>query len=256
MATIPLSNRTIWITGASSGIGRALVSLLDGRGNHLLLTSRNRQALEAIDVSGNTRVTVLPADLSGDGCLPDIGQALDGLEDGLDTMILSAGNCEYVDTAGFDSGAVARMAEINLIGMARCIEAGLPAMRRSSRNPHIAGICSAAAITGLPRAEAYGASKAAAICLLESLGLDLSPEGIDVSIVLPGFVDTPLTRRNDFPMPFIMDSESAARRIIDGMEKRRIRIAFPWPLIAALRLLGMLPDRLRLLLGQRMVRST
>jgi short-subunit dehydrogenase len=258
MNSIPLSNRTIWITGASSGIGKALASRLAGNGNHLILTARNEAALEAIrnDASGNCNITILPADLSNNECLPALKSALDELPNGLDTMILSAGNCEYVDVKAFSSAMVERMSAINFVGMARCIEAGLPSLRRSTKNPHIVGIGSAAAITGLPRAEAYGASKAAVNNFLESLGLDLAPEGIDVSIVVPGFVDTPLTRKNDFPMPFLMDEESAATRIIRGIEKRHIRISFPWQLISLLTAMRLVPESWRMILGKSMVRST
>ena len=257
MSRVPLADRTIWITGASSGIGLALARRLSGRGNHLVLTARNEPALEALkaEAGDHCRVTVLPADLSKDACLPDLKQALGALPDGLDTMILSAGNCEYIDAGRFSSAMVDRMSAINLVGMARCIEAGLPVMRRSDKRPHIVGIGSAAAISGLPRAEAYGASKAAVNNMLESLGLDLAPEGIDVSIVVPGFVDTPLTRRNDFPMPFLMDDETATDRIIRGIERRQLRIAFPWQLITLLKALRLMPESVRIRLGQKMVRT-
>ncbi len=255
MSHIPLENRTIWITGASSGIGRSLAERLAGHGNHLVLTARNRTALEDMARLDERNVTVLDADLSSDDCIAPLSAALDALPGGLDTMLLCAGDCEYVDVARFDSGITYRMANLNLVGVARCLEAGLPSLRRSRKRPHIAGISSASALTGLPRAEAYGASKAALVNFLESLGLDLRHEGIDVSIVLPGFVDTPLTRRNDFPMPFLVDADTAARRIIDGLERRRIRIAFPRRLTMALELFAMLPDSLRLRLGQKLVRT-
>lgn len=255
MASVPLSQRTIWITGASSGIGESLVRALLDRDNHLIITARNRSRLEEMAEMTGARFTVLPADVSDDDAMEPARDFFRGLPGGLDSAILAAGNCEYVDTGSFDAGAVARMMAVNTTGMARCVEAALPALRRSGNQPHIVGVSSASAVTGLPRAEAYGASKAAVVSFLESLGLDLHAEGIDVSIVLPGFVDTPLTRQNDFPMPFLMDSERAAEKIIAGVEARKIRIAFPWQLMLALRLLAALPDRLRIRLGQKMVRT-
>lgn len=201
------------------------------------------------------RVTAVPADITRPSATGKLREELDGLESGLDTMILCAGDCEYVDSRHFDSGAVARMLEVNVVGMARCIEAGLPALRRSGHRPQIVGVSSASAITGLPRAEAYGASKAAVVSMLESLSLDLHGEGIRVTVVLPGFVDTPLTRRNDFPMPFLMDAGKAAERIVAGVENGRRRIVFPRALAWPLRLLGAMPEGTRIRLGQRMVRG-
>ena len=255
MATVPLQNRSIWITGASSGIGLSLVEALATRGNRLIISARNKASLEELAAKVGGDVTVLPADVSSDEDMARVRDHLDNLPGGLDTMILAAGDCEYVDTRQFDSGALERMMQVNFIGVARCIEAGLPALRRSGNDPHIVGISSASAVTGLPRAEAYGASKAAMVSFLESLGLDLHPEGILVTIVLPGFVDTPLTRRNDFPMPYLMQSADAANRIIKGIEARKIRISFPWQLLLSLKFLAALPDRLRINVGQKMVRS-
>ena len=228
---------------------------LSGRGNHLILTSRSADSLVEIADSLEDRVTVVPADITRSSVTAMLREELDGYESGLDTMILCAGDCEYVDSRSFDSDAVARMLEVNVVGMARCIEAGLPALRRSRHRPHIVGVSSASAITGLPRAEAYGASKAAVVSMLESLALDLHAEGILVTVVLPGFVDTPLTRRNDFPMPFLMDAGDAAGRIVAGMEAGRRRIVFPGTLAWPLRLLGALPEGARIRLGQRMVRG-
>ncbi len=255
MGRTTLRGRTVWITGASSGIGRALVKTLSGRGNHLVLTSRSRETLEGIADSLEDRVKVFSADLTQPSVTAELRERLDGLDSGLDTMILCAGDCEYIDSRNFDSRAVARMLEVNVVGMARCIEAGLPALRRSRLRPHIVGISSASAITGLPRAEAYGSAKAAVVNMLESLALDLYPEGMLVTIVLPGFVDTRLTRRNDFPMPFLMEAGEAAGRIVAGLEAGKRRILFPRPLTWSLRLFGALPESVRIRLGQRMVRG-
>ena len=255
MGKSTLRDRTVWITGASPGIGRALAMALSGRGNHLVLTSRSMDSLVELADSLEGRVTAVPADIARPFAKGILREELDGLDSGLDTMILCAGDCEYVDSRYFDSGAVARMLEVNVVGMARCIEAGLPALRRSGRRPQIVGVSSASAITGLPRAEAYGASKAAVVSMLESLALDLHGEGIRVTVVLPGFVDTPLTRRNDFPMPFLMDAGEAAGRIVAGVEAGRRRIVFPRALAWPLRLLGAVPEGARIRLGQRMVRG-
>ena len=120
--------------------------------------------------------------------------------------------------------------------------------------PHLVGIGSSVTWLPLPRAGAYG-SKAALRYLLESLRLDLAGEGIDVTLVSPGFVDTPLTRRNDFPMPMRWPVDKAARQIARRLERRPLHIAFPAPFIAVLRLFSHLPARLQFALGRRLART-
>ncbi len=255
MARTEIQNRTVWITGASSGIGRALATVLAERGNHLILTSRNKQHLTDLADSLNCPVTVMDADISKASVTDLLRAEFDKLESGLDLVILCAGDCEYVNTQHFDTAVIERMFNVNVFGLSRSIQAALPALRKSRHSPYLVGISSASAITGLPRAEAYGASKAAVVSLLESLALDLFQEGIRVTTVLPGFVDTPLTQRNDFPMPFLMSSEQAAKIIVDGIEADKRCIEFPKQLTWTLRFMSLLPEKIRLKIGQRMVRQ-
>ncbi|MCY4312566.1 MAG: SDR family NAD(P)-dependent oxidoreductase [Gammaproteobacteria bacterium] len=254
MATTGISNQAIWITGASSGIGRALAEGLAAHGNHLILTSRNKQNLADLANSLGCPTTVIAADIAEASSTALLTEELDKLDAGLDMAILCAGDCEYVDSGSFDTGIIERMFNVNVFGLSRSIEAALPALRKSRKSPHIVGISSASAITGLPRAEAYGASKAAVVSMLESLALDLFQEDIAVTTVLPGFVDTPLTQRNDFPMPLLMSSKQAASIILGGIGAGSHRIEFPKRLTWSLRFFSMLPESLRLKVGQRMVR--
>ena len=256
MANVPLTDRTIWLTGASTGIGRSLAEELIRLDNRLIVTSRNAEPLEELKQLAPDRVSVVTADIASPSSVEQMRNGLHSVTERIDTVILNAGTCEYVDVERFESDLFDRVMQVNFVGVARCIEASLELLRASTRQPHIVGIASAAALTGLPRAEAYGASKAGLVSLLESLALDLSPLGIEVSIVYPGFVDTPLTRKNDFPMPFLMTAEEATSLMIDGIKKRRFRIAFPRRLIWSLKLMGILPDWLRHRLGVSMVRST
>ena len=255
MSRIPLEQRTIWVTGASSGIGKALATKLIERGNTLILTARNEAALNQIRQIDPERIFVVPADIADPHCIEALRAGLESTTNSIDTVILNAGTCEYLDVAQYESALVERVLQVNVLGLSRCIEASLALVRNSSKHPHIVGISSAAAITGLPRAEAYGASKAAVVSFLESLGLDLNRYGVDVSVVYPGFVETPLTDLNDFPMPFIMDVGTAADLIIDGIEKRRLKVAFPKRLIWSLKLMAALPDKLRFKVGLSMVRN-
>ena len=252
---IPLQGRRIWLTGATSGIGNALLHRLIQGGNNLIITARDEASLQELRQGAPSQVEILPADISARGAEHQMERELAALTGFLDTVILNAGDCEYLDVNDFDTGMIERIFQVNTIGMARCIQACLPLLRRSENHPHIVGISSAAAITGLPRAEAYGASKAAMASFLESLSLDLSPLGIAVSVVYPGFVDTPLTRKNDFPMPFLMTSQQAGDTIINGIERRKQRIAFPRRLIWPLSLMSIMPAGIRHRIGMGMVRT-
>lgn len=137
---------------------------------------------------------------------------------------------------------------------AHCVEAALPLLRQGER-PHLVAVSSSVTFLPLPRAEAYGASKAAMSYLFDTLRVDLAAEGIAVTLVSPGFVDTPLTQKNDFPMPMRWPVEKAARHIALKLDRQPYHIAFPGPFIAILRLLGSLPKGLQLALGKRLSRT-
>ncbi|MFT7530920.1 MAG: NAD(P)-dependent dehydrogenase (short-subunit alcohol dehydrogenase family), partial [Gammaproteobacteria bacterium] len=160
--------RRVWLTGASSGIGRSLLELLVQQGNQVIITSRNIDELELIRQRNPQQIDTLVADIS----LPDSAQSMaSGLRKitgALDTVILNAGTCEYVDINSFKADLFDRVLQANFLGTVRCIEASLELLK-SGESPHLVGLSSAAAITGLPRAEAYGASKAAISSLFESL---------------------------------------------------------------------------------------
>jgi len=255
MSSVLLRNRTIWLTGASTGIGKVLAEKLISLDNRLIITSRNAESLRPLKDLAPDRVDIVAADISLPESVSQMRTELAAVSNSIDTIILNAGTCEYIDTHQFDSALFDRVMQVNFVGLARCIEASIDLLRASSNAPHIVGISSAAAITGLPRAEAYGGSKAAVESCLESLALDLDHQGIAVTIVYPGFVDTPLTQKNDFPMPFLMPAELAVEKIVRGIESRKFRVTFPARLIWSLKLMSMLPDTLRHKLGLSMVKD-
>lgn len=245
--------RRVWLTGASSGIGRSLLELLVRQGNHVIITSRSLNELELLKRQNPENIDVLAADISLPSSTKSMSSGLRRITGALDTVILNAGTCEYVDVTSFKADMFDRVIQANFLGAVRCIEASLELLK-SGKNPQLVGLSSAAAFTGLPRAEAYGASKAAIGSLFESLSLDLSSHAVDVSIVYPGFVDTPLTRKNDFAMPFLMPPEKAANLIVKGLDRRRLKIVFPGRLTWPLRAMSVLPARLRQLVGICLVR--
>ena len=137
---------------------------------------------------------------------------------GIDIIILNAGNCIYVDLDTFNSDDFVSMISVNYLAHVYAIEAFLPLLKQSSA-PHIVPIASLSGYCGLPRASAYGPSKAAVINLAQSLQLDCKQDNISVNLVNPGFVKTPLTDKNDFPMPGLVSSDAAAHYILKGFEK-------------------------------------
>lgn len=227
MPRYPLDKARIWVTGASSGIGRALALELGRCGARLAISARNRAALEGLAAEiGSREVLVLPMDVAERSANRAAAETLEREFGGLDCAVFNAGTCEYVDIKTFDAALFERVMRTNYLSLVYGIEAVLPLLRHSPR-PYLLGMSSTVAYGGLPRAEAYGASKAAIRNTLQALRIDLRPEGIPVSVVCPGFVRTPLTDRNDFPMPLRIEAGEAARRIRRGMEAQRAEIHFP-----------------------------
>ena len=247
--------RRIWLTGASSGMGVHMAEELLKSGARLALTARTLAPLKALSDRYPGQVLLVPGDLTDRPQVREIGNRITQLWGALDTVILNAGTCEYVDVRHFDATVIERVVRTNLLATSYCLESALPLLRAGSR-PHVVGVVSSVTYWALPRAEAYGASKAGLRYLLQSLRIDLAQEGIDVTLVSPGFVDTPLTEKNDFPMPMRWPAHKAARHICQRLQKRPLEIAFPTLFIATLRLLASLPKRLQVALGRRLVRTS
>ena len=247
--------RRIWLTGASSGMGIHMAEELLKSGARLALTARTLAPLKALSDRYPGQVLLVPGDLTDRPQVREIGNRITQLWGALDTVILNAGTCEYVDVRHFDATVIERVVRTNLLATSYCLESALPLLRAGSR-PHVVGVVSSVTYWALPRAEAYGASKAGLRYLLQSLRIDLAQEGIDVTLVSPGFVDTPLTEKNDFPMPMRWPAHKAARHICQRLQKRPLEIAFPTLFIATLRLLASLPKRLQLALGRRLARTS
>jgi len=256
MTASDFSGRRIWVTGASSGIGRATALELARRGGTVIVSARNHQALDELVRQGPAgRMAALPFDATDRQAARQTATLIAQRFDGLDIAFFNAGTCEYVDVRHFDGAVFERLIRTNFLSMVYGIEAVLPLLRQST-HPHLVGMSSTVAYGGLPRTEAYGATKAAIYYLLQSLRLDLAPERIPVSIVCPGFVRTPLTDVNDFPMPFRIEVEDAARRIADGIAAQKQEIHFPKRFSIPCKLLAMLPGFLYNRLAGQLVRSS
>lgn len=232
--------KTVWITGASSGIGKALAVLLAAGGYRVLATARNAGALAAL-AAEFPQIVPLPADLANADDVAALRSRLEQLHCGIDILVVNAGTCLYMDEASLDMSQLEQVFRVNVFAAASTIDLALPWLKRSPYGGHIIGISSMSVYLPFTRAEYYGASKAAFTYYLQSLAIDLKPLGIAVSIVYPGFVDTPLTQKNDFPMPFMMTATSAAQALLKVIEKRPATAAFPEPLHYLLRILGIIP---------------
>ncbi|ABY98000.1 TPA: SDR family NAD(P)-dependent oxidoreductase [Pseudomonas putida] len=243
-----------WLTGASSGMGAALALHLLEQGHQVALGARRADKLTALAERFPDQVLLAVGDIDQPGQVARIAEQIEHAWGALDQVILNAGTCEYLEPGHFDPALIDRVIRTNLTGTSLCLAAALPLLRHGQR-PHLVVMGSSVSWLALPRAGAYGASKAALRYLVESLRIDLVGEGIDVTLVCPGFVDTPLTRRNDFPMPQLWSAERAAAHIIARLPHRPLEIAFPATFTLVLRLLGALPARWRLKLGRRLARQ-
>jgi len=228
----------VWVTGASSGIGKALVEQLDSQGHHVYASARNEEALANLVENGEGNITAVPCDVSNDATMAEVLQA-NGIES-LDTIFLCAGTCEYINMPDLDINMIRRVADTNYFGVVNSCIAALPLLKKSKYRPHIVGVGSMSSYLGFPRAEAYGSSKAAMSYFLDSLRCDLKGE-MDVTVVYPGFIKTPMTDTNDFPMPFLMSVEKAASVILSKVQKRPLTISFPLRLHLLLKAMKMMP---------------
>jgi NAD(P)-dependent dehydrogenase (short-subunit alcohol dehydrogenase family) len=235
-------------TGASSGIGRQLAMDYADDGCIVWACGRDGDRLNQLaDHSANIRT------LQFDVCdLHQSRQALLHLDPVPSLWLLNAGDCGYLDGGIMDATLLRRIIEVNLIGVANCVEAGQVHFRRGHRLAMVGSIASELA---LPRAEAYGASKAAVSYLSRSLALGLKPQGVRVSTVFPGFVATPLTDRNTFAMPMIIDVRRASSEIRYGLRCGRSAIYFPRRFTLLIRAIGLLPYAWQGVLVDKLLRS-
>lgn len=240
---------TVLITGASSGIGLQLANDYAEDGWQVIACGRDANKLASV-FSASTNIQTCVFDIA------DRSQAEVALAElgALDLAILNAGSCEYIDDAKhFDAELFERVIVANVIGTANCIAPLLANMRAGSR---LAIVSSSVTFVPLTRAEAYGASKAALNYLAETLAIDLAKHGIAVSLIKPGFVDTPLTRKNTFSMPGIVSQTYSSRAIRNGLAKGRSHISFPFGFITALKTCALLPHSVWRKMAVKMVGKT
>ena len=242
------------VTGASSGIGRALARALAAHGHEVVLAARREALLLALaeDIrSGGGRASVLPLDVSETGATVAALRRLDA-ETPLDLIVANAGvgvPPEATDPTSWE--AIEAACHTNFCGAAATLTAVLPAMVKRGRG-HLVGISSLASFGALPFSAAYCAPKAGLSMLLECLRLDLLDTGVAVTTVHLGFVRTPMVERSTHPMPQLLEADDAAERIVTALARRPAVLELPQPLAAATRALARLPRFVREGVSRRM----
>ncbi|AXT27881.1 SDR family NAD(P)-dependent oxidoreductase [Ruegeria sp. AD91A] len=230
--------KTIWIIGASEGLGRALAQALSRKGASLILSARNLERLSEMcsELPDARAIRCDVTDLdSVRSAVAEVGH--------VDGLVYNAGAYDPMRSAEWDTEASLRMSDVNYLGALRVLGETVPGFVRAGQG-EVTLIGSLAGYHGLPAAIGYGASKAALISLAETMRHDLAGTGVTVRIVNPGFIKTRLTEKNSFKMPMLMTPEDAADRVVKAMSHRRFRTDFPAPFSWFIRLIDYLPDLL------------
>src|SRR6266581_1723275 len=237
-------DKVVMITGASSGIGRALAIDLGKRGARLGLLARRKDLLDQIvgEVGAHgAKSLALPAGVQDAAAVGAAAERLRSEFGPIDVLIANAGIGGTGDPAELKARDFAEVIEVNTIGAANCVAAVVPDMVARGSG-HLVAISSLAAYRGLPKSAAYCASKAAVSAFFESLRLDLHGSGIDVTIIHPGFIKTPFTADRQAKLPWLMELSDAVNKILEATEARKTSYAFPWQLATVVRAGMIMPN--------------
>ncbi len=244
-----LTGKNIWIIGASSGIGAALASVLSERGVHLILSARSEDKLRKVSENLNSETILLPLDITS---VEEIKLALGKLEK-LDAVIFLAATYQ---PGSFQSNSLEQsqsIVDVNFKGMLNVVHVVLPRLQKQGKGQLV--LCgSVAGYRGLPNAQPYSATKAAIINFAESLYTENKRTGVDIKLISPGFVRTPMTDKNDFTMPMIIEPAQAAEAIANGLTRPGFEIHFPKRFTFFMKLLALLPYPLYFAISRKMTK--
>lgn len=246
---------TAWITGAGTGIGRGLALALVARGMTVAASARTEAALLSLaaEATGPGSIIPIPLDVTDEAAVRAAVARIEAEAGPITLAILNAGTNSEVTAEKFDTEKFRFVVDTNLMGAVFCLGALLPLLRQR-RSGRVAVVASVAGYRGLPTAAAYAASKAGLIAMTEALKPELEDDNVELTLINPGFVDTPLTRKNTFPMPFLIDTDEAVRAVMAGLERGRFEIVFPWQMTVLMKLLGSLPYAPFFAVTRRLVR--
>ncbi len=241
-----MTQKIAWVTGASTGIGAATAKHLAQEGWTVIATARSTDKLEKLaEECGRLPGVIMPyaGDVTDLARMKDIISQVEKNIGVIHLAILNAGTYKADPLPVFSAASFSEQVNVNLIGVANCVEALRDTMI-ANRAGHIAIVASVAGYRGLPRSLSYGPTKAALINMAEALAIEGRAFNIKVQVINPGFIRTPLTDKNDFPMPFLMEVEDAAACIVRGLKSSRFEISFPMIFSVLLKVIGILPPRL------------
>ncbi len=235
----------VWLVGASSGIGEATASALHALGAQVLVSARSREALDRFVLNHPPQhgltAQAWPLDVTDAAAVTSTVHEI--LAQGpLDLVVYCAGHYREMRATEMDMADLKRHLDINYVGALHVLDAVVPAMSARGRG-HISLISSVAGFRGLPKSLAYGPTKAALTNLAENLYLDLGPLGVGVSVVHPGFVQTPLTAQNDFTMPALITPPQAAQAMIADWGRGVFEVHYPKRFTRWMKLMRLLPYR-------------
>ena len=233
--------KRVWVVGASSGIGEATARALHAQGAQVVVSARNARALDAW-VAQHPGSAAVALDVTDAAAVADAARTL-LRQGGIDLVMYCAGHYREMRATALNMADLKQHLDINYTGALHVIDAVLPSLIARGSG-HVSLISSVAGFRGLPKSLAYGPTKAALTNLAETLYLDLGPLGVGVSVVHPGFVQTPLTAQNDFTMPALITPDQAAQAMVDGWANGAFDIHYPKRFTRWMKLLRLLPYRL------------
>ena len=219
------TGRVVWLIGASTGIGRATAELLHVRGAKVVVSARNAVAIQAFE-RAHAGSLGLALDATDRDAMRQAAQRIVAEFGRIDLAIYCAGYYKAMRATDFDLDEALQHERVNFVGALHMLDAVLPVLLKQQAG-HLSVISSVAGYRGLPNSLAYGPTKAALINLAQTLYLDLQPLGIGCSVINPGFVETPLTAKNEFTMPALITPEQAAQEMLQGWAAGRFEIHFP-----------------------------
>lgn len=253
--TNPDGQQVTWITGAGKGIGRSLARRLARDGWIVAASARNEQDLNTLVAEcPDGRVHSFPLDITDLAACEATVNGIESKIGELDLVVLNAGTHIPVTASSFSVEAIRVLVETNLMGTVNGLAQIMPRFIDRKRG-HIAVVASLAGYRGLPSSAGYGATKAGLINMCEALKPELETHGVRLTLINPGFVSTPLTERNDFPMPFLIPVEEAVDYIVRGLASSMFEVAFPRRFAFVMKLLRILPDRMFFMLSKRLIRN-
>ena len=249
------NKETAWVTGAGKGLGRAIAKSLAEAGWIVAASSRTQQDLEKLSKEcPPNSIHIFPLDVTDETKTKITFKNIETKLGKLDLAIFNAGTHIPVSVDNFSTEAIKNTIEVNLLGVVYGLGQVIPRFTEQ-RKGHIVVVSSLAGYRGIPTSSGYGATKAALINMCESLKPELEIYNVKLSLISPGFVATPLTDKNTFPMPFIISAELAATIILRKLKKGTFEIAFPFPMVILMKLFRILPNWLLFLVTRRLIKK-